>query len=58
MKYLYNIRCLHNPEVPGSNLVLATWKSRTYVKSWVLCCFCVRFYFLIELFLCKLKKHI
>jgi len=41
MKYLYNIRCLHNPEVPGSNLVLATWKSRTYVKSWVLCCFCV-----------------
>ena len=34
---------LHNPEVPGSNPGLATWKSRTYVKSWVLCCFCVRF---------------
>ena len=31
---------LHNPEVPGSNPGLATWKSRTYVKSWVL--FCVR----------------
>ncbi len=27
----------------GSNPVLATWKSRSYVKSWVLCCFCVRF---------------
>gem|GEM_PF-6350415 len=24
MKYLYNIRCLHNPEVPGSNPGLAT----------------------------------
>ncbi len=34
---------LHNPEVTSSNLVLATWKSRTYVKSWVLCYFCVRF---------------
>ena len=37
------LKNLHNPEVPGSNPGLATWKSRTYVKSWVLCCFCVRF---------------
>ena len=37
------LKNLHNPEVPGSNPGLATWKSRTYVKSWVLCFFCVRF---------------
>ena len=33
----------------GSNPGLATWKSRTYVKSWVLCCFCVRFYYFYEM---------
>ena len=27
----------------AGNPGLATWKSRTYVKSWVLCCFCDSF---------------
>ena len=35
---------LHNPEVTSSSPILARCKSRTYVKSWVLCFFCVRFY--------------
>jgi hypothetical protein len=36
---------MKTPSHPG----LATWKSRTYVKTWVLFCFCVRFCYFYEM---------
>jgi hypothetical protein len=40
---LFFSKNLHNREVPSSNTGLDTLKSRISIKSWVHCCFCVRF---------------